>query len=453
VDLGVLLTLPVESIAIRAIVAAVLSVIAVRLLLRTGLRAPGVRVATALVPAMALVGVFVLTGTSLRLPTLMLPAQSPDALPIPTQGGYLHFAPVAVPLLVGTWALIAGSRLVRRGLQAVRVRAGAAQALRDAERDVRLEAMTRRLATALGIGVPRLAVVASCPGGAYVAGARRPVIVLGRDLLDQLDDAELEGVLAHELAHVKRRDNLVAIGLGALRDLVFFVPGGGWAVRQLHRERELAADQVAIGVTDRPGALAGGLLKVIESGRTPSHACAALAPPGDLVDRVRVLVDDPAPVSRARRGSETAAVAVVVVTATAAALVVPNLVAGADGQRDAVAVLWTNAAPAAAAETPVFSAEARAFDVYRRSSLAIGEPSVVVFAGQDEHGVENRRSTLRACSDGGASCPAPASRVGLGMRPQETITIDTAFTDRWRATPVAGEATDGIGLYWLARVQ
>jgi hypothetical protein len=41
VDLGVLLTLPVESIAIRAIVAAVLSVIAVRLLLRTGLRAPG----------------------------------------------------------------------------------------------------------------------------------------------------------------------------------------------------------------------------------------------------------------------------------------------------------------------------------------------------------------------------------------------------------------------------
>jgi hypothetical protein len=67
--------------------------------------------------------------------------------------------------------------------------------------------------------------------------------------------------------------------------------------------------------------------------------------------------------------------------------------------------------------------------------------------------VENRRSTLRACSDGGASCPAPASRVGLGMRPQETITVDTALTDRWRATPVAGEASDGIGLYWLARVQ
>jgi Zn-dependent protease with chaperone function len=452
VDLGVLLTLPVESIAIRAIVAAVLSIVGVRMLLRTGLRAPGVRVATALVPAMALVGVFVLTGTSLRLPALMLPAQSPDALPIPTQGGYLHFAPIAIPLLVGTWALVAGSRLGRRGLHVARIRAGAARALRDSERDLRLEAMTRRLATALGIALPRLAVVASCPGGAYVAGARRPVIVLGRDLLDQLDDAELEGVLAHELAHVRRRDNLVAIVLGALRDLMFFVPGGGWAVRQLHRERELAADQVAVGVTDRPGALASGLLKVIESRRSTSHACAALAPPGDLVDRVRVLVDDQAPVSRARRGSETAAVAAVVVTATAAALVGPNLVAGADGQRDAVAVLWTNAAPAEA-ETPVFSAEARAFDVYRRSNLAIGEPSVVVFAGQDEHGVENRRSTLRACSDGGAGCPAPTSRVGLGMRPQETITVDTALTDRWRATPVAGEASDGIGLYWLARVQ
>jgi Zn-dependent protease with chaperone function len=452
VDLGVLLTLPVESIAIRAIVAAVLSVLAVRLLLRAGLRAPGVRVVTALVPAMALVAVFVLTGTSLRLPTLMLPAQSPDALPIPTQGGYLHFAPVAVPLLVGTWALVAGTRLLRRALQAVRIRAAAAHALREGDRDPQLEATTRRPATALGIAVPRLAIVASCPGGAYVAGARRPVLVLGRDLLDQLDGAEVEGVLAHELAHVKRRDNLVALGLGALRDLVFFVPGGGWAVRQLHRERELAADQVAVGVTDRPGALASGLLKVIESSRAPSHACAALVPPGDLVARVRVLVDDPAPVSRARRGSETAAVAVVVVTATAAALVVPNLVAGAEGQRDAVALLWTNASPAVE-EAPVFTAEARAFDVYRRSSLEIGEPSVVVFAGQDEHGVENRRSTLRACSDGGASCPAPASRVGLGMRPQETITVDAALTDRWRATPVAGEASDGIGLYWLARVQ
>ena len=101
-----------------------------------------------------------------------------------------------------------------------------------------------------------MAVLPTCPGGALVVGTRQPVVLIGQDLLDRLDDAELEGVLAHELAHVRRRDNLVSAALGAARDLTFFVPGGGWAVRQLHRERELAADQVAVAATGRPGALA-----------------------------------------------------------------------------------------------------------------------------------------------------------------------------------------------------
>jgi hypothetical protein len=51
VDLGVLLTLPVESIAVRAIVATGAATLLVHALLRSGLRAPGVRVATALAPA------------------------------------------------------------------------------------------------------------------------------------------------------------------------------------------------------------------------------------------------------------------------------------------------------------------------------------------------------------------------------------------------------------------
>jgi Zn-dependent protease with chaperone function len=450
--LGVLITLPVESIAIRAIVAAVLSVLAVRLLLRLGLRSPGIRVATALVPALALLAVLVLTGTSLRLPSVMLPATSPDALPIPTRGGYLHFAPMAVPLLVGTWAMIAGTRLLRRARASLRARAGAAEALTTGTRSRELERVARRVADELRVAVPRIAIVERCPGGAYVVGTRRPVIVLGRDLLDQLDPEEAEGVLAHELAHVKRRDNLVSVGLGTLRDLAFFVPGGGWAVRQLHRERELAADQVAVEVTRRPGALAAGLLKALESGRSTANPCAAFAPSTDLVDRVRMLVEDAPPVSRVRRGSETVAVAAVVAGATAVALIGPTLIAGPQGERDAVAVLWTAVSPPAA-EEPVATGEARAFDIYRRSSLEVGQPSVVVHAGQDEHSVENRRSTLRACGEDAAPCPVPERRVGLGIQPQPTITVDTALTDRWRAVPFAGEGSDGIGVYWLARVE
>jgi Zn-dependent protease with chaperone function len=457
VDLGVLLTLPVESIAIRAIVATGAATLLVRALLRTGLRVPGVRVATALAPAAAIAGVVALTWSSLLLPAVMLPVEGSGALPIPVRDGYLHFAPVAVPLLVGAWAAVAGVRLWRRGARGRHACRRAEVALREGESAPRLEAMAARLAADLRVAAPAVTVLPTCRGGALVVGSRRPVVILGRDLLERLDEAELEGVLAHELAHVRRRDNLVATFLGAIRDLTFFVPFGGWAIRQLHRERELAADQVAVTATGRPGALASGLLKVLEVA-TPdeAHPCATLAPGGGLVDRVRVLVEDAPNLSSTRRTTEVVAVISAVLTAVVVALVLPSILAGSERQRDAVAVLWSTSSgtPAGGEEIMVVAGEARAFDVYRRSSLGAEQRNVVVYAQLDEHSVENRRSTLRACGSDGAVCPAPDARVGLGLRPRPTITVDDALTSRWQvASPVvSGSQTgDGFRVYWLQR--
>jgi Zn-dependent protease with chaperone function len=455
VDLGVLLTLPVESIAIRAILATGAATLLVRVLLRSGLRAPGVRVATALAPASAIAGVVALTWSSLHLPAVMLPVEGAGALPVPVQDGYLHFAPVAVPLLVGAWAAIAGVRLWRRTGRTRHAARLARVATRDGRGVRELEALAARLAADLRVTPPTVTVLPSCRGGAVVVGSRRPVVILGQDLLERLDAAELEGVLAHELAHVRRRDNLVATLLGAVRDLTFFVPFGGWAIRQLHRERELAADQVAVGVTRRPGALASGLLKVLEVAPDETHPCAALAPSGGVVDRVRILVDDTPPLSRVRRSSETVAVVSAIAAAVVVALVLPGVLAGAERQRDAVAVLWSTSAPMAANDrTPVAASEPRAFEVYRRSIVEPGQRNLVVQALLDEHSVENRRSTLRACGTDGADCPAPEPRVGLGLRPRPTITVDDTFTRRWEvATPVVSGSTsgDGFRVYWLQR--
>jgi Zn-dependent protease with chaperone function len=447
VDFGVLVAVPLESIVVRAVLATLGVVLVVRLLLRFGLRSSHARIATALAPAVALVVVVLVTGTSMRPPLLMFPAEGARAIPIPVRDGSLNFAPIAIPLLVGIWASVAGVRLTRRTGSLLRVRREALCAEGQRPGDPALQALAARIAASLEVPAPQVMVRTHCPGGAFVVGSRNPVIVIGAELLASLDEEELEGVLAHELAHVRRRDTLMATALGALRDLTFFVPGGGWAVQQLHRERELAADQVAVRVTERPGALASGLLKVLEVNPARDHACAALVPSGNLVDRVRVLVDDQAPPTWLRRSSETAAVAMVVMTATTAALVLPSAMAGSEQQRDALAFVWSSTPAVTAAEVP--TGEARAFDVYRRgSTLALDDATTIAGPRLDERTQENRRGTLHACASG--SCPIPERTLGLQLQPSAQP-VDDARSARWNATQVGrSDTADGFRLFWLA---
>jgi Zn-dependent protease with chaperone function len=446
-DWGVLLSVPLESVVVRVVLAAVAALLLVRLLLRSGLRSPQARVVSALAPGAALIAIVVVTGTSLQLPMLMIPSEGVDAITIPVQDGYLNFVPAAVPVLIGLWLTITGLRLTRRLVAVVRIRRQAVAWADACTPPARVRQIAVRVASALAVPTPRLAIRPSCPGGAYVVGTRRPIVVLGADLLDELDEQEIEGVLAHELAHVRRRDTLVATLLGALRDVTFFVPGGGWAVRQLHRERELAADQLAVSATRRPGALASGLLKVLESAPSKTQACAALVPSGDLVGRVRVLVDDRPPATRLRRASEHLLVVGVVATATAGALVVPTLVSGADQQRDALALVWSNTQPMTVAEVP--TGEARAFDVYRRSNLDTASPSSLA-PRLDEQLQENRRAVLHACEADG--CPIADRIVGLQLQPSVRA-VDAATRQRWDITPVGGGAqpADGFRVFWLTR--
>lgn len=447
-DLGVLVAVPLESIVVRAVLVTLGVVLVVRLLLRFGLRSSHARIATALAPAAALVIVVLLTGTSMRPPLLMLPAEGARAISIPVRDGSLNFAPIAIPLLVAIWASIAGFRLVRRSLALLRVRRDALAGDGQRKGPPALQALATRVAASLDVPAPKVMVRDRCRGGAFVVGARHPVIVIGADLLAALDHEELEGVLAHELAHVRRRDTLVATALGSLRDLTFFVPGGGWAVQQLHRERELAADQLAVGVTERPGALASGLLKVLEASPARDHACAALVPSGNLIDRVRVLVEDEPPPTRLRRSSETMAVVLVVVSATTAALVLPSAIAGPDHQRDALAFVWSSTPAVVAAEVP--GGEARAFDVYRRgASIGVDETATIAGPRLDERAQENRRGTLHACAAG--SCPIPERTLSLQLQPT-VIPVDDARSARWNATQVGrSDTADGFRLFVLAR--
>lgn len=445
-DLGVLLSIPLDSVAVRAVLATLLGVVLARILLRRGLRAPRARAASALAPATALVVVLLLSGMTPQLPIVMLPAEAGAELPIPVRHGYVHFAPMAVPVLLGAWALVAGGRLLRRSVSGLMLRTRLRRLLAAAQPVPRVAYAATQAAAALGVATPRIATPPTCPSGAYVAGVRRPVLVVGRDLVDRLDADELDAVIAHELAHIHRRDLLVAGLLGVLRDVTFFVPGGGWALRQLHGERELAADQVAVQTTGRPGALASGLLKVLDAGRRAPSAAVTLVPHTTVVDRIRFLVEDRPRPSAARRNVEFALVAVITTAAVVGALIAPALLAESGTHREALALVWS-AEPAQ--DEPAPSRDPRAFSVYRQSELGLATTPSGVRGQHAERLQENRRATLRACADAG--CQTPSGEVSLGLQPP-TVRFDASRVASWQVTPVGGEeAADGFQVFWLAR--
>ena len=97
---------------------------------------------------------------------------------------------------------------------------------------------------------------------ALTYGLFRPRVLLSTWMVEHLDQRELEAVLAHELAHAARRDYLVIWLATVLRDAFFYLPTSWAAYRQLQREKEVACDDLAAGVTSRPLALASALGKV-----------------------------------------------------------------------------------------------------------------------------------------------------------------------------------------------
>ncbi|WP_338740660.1 zinc metalloprotease HtpX [Haloplanus salilacus] len=167
----------------------------------------------------------------------------------------------------------------------------------DADEYPRLHAMVDRLCQQADLPKPDVAVADTTMPNAFAAGRsqKNSTVCVTEGLLRTLDEEELEGVMAHELAHVKNRDVMVMTIASFLSTLAFMVVRWGWLfgggrnrqggggvvvaivvslvvwivsfflVRALSRYREYAADRGAAAITGRPSALASALLKI--SGR------------------------------------------------------------------------------------------------------------------------------------------------------------------------------------------
>ena len=95
---------------------------------------------------------------------------------------------------------------------------------------------------------------------AALEGIVFPTVVVSRGLLATVDDAELDAVVAHEIAHLATGGNRESLVLWTLRALQAFNPCALLIFRALLEAREAHCDWLAATVTERPGTLASALL-------------------------------------------------------------------------------------------------------------------------------------------------------------------------------------------------
>ncbi|HLK64083.1 MAG TPA: M56 family metallopeptidase [Bryobacteraceae bacterium] len=123
-----------------------------------------------------------------------------------------------------------------------------------------------------------------------VVGWLRPVILAPVGVLCGLAPEQVEALLAHELAHVRRHDYLVNVLQGIAESLLFYHPAVWWISSQIRAEREHCCDDIAVAATGDVLVYTRALAE-LESMR-PAHFKAALsANDGSLLRRIRRLTD------------------------------------------------------------------------------------------------------------------------------------------------------------------
>jgi multidrug resistance efflux pump len=114
-------------------------------------------------------------------------------------------------------------------------------------------------------------------------GWLKPTIVFPVAALAGLSPAQIEALLAHELAHVRRHDYLVNLLQSFVEVVLFYHPAIWWLSRRVRIERELCCDDEAVGICDR--LVYATALTDLAAMRAPRVALAATG--GDLLARVR----------------------------------------------------------------------------------------------------------------------------------------------------------------------
>jgi bla regulator protein blaR1 len=126
-------------------------------------------------------------------------------------------------------------------------------------------------------------------------GWLKPIILIPAAMLSGLTPTQLDMLILHELAHIRRHDYLVNFFQTLIETLLFFHPAVLWISKQMRNEREYCSDDIAVKVGGSPIAYAhtladtASLCRKHRSHAIPNMAMAASG--GDLKQRVVRLID------------------------------------------------------------------------------------------------------------------------------------------------------------------
>ncbi len=140
----------------------------------------------------------------------------------------------------------------------------------------------------LHIGVPVVSSASIFEPGVF--GIFRPALLLPSGIGDRLAPPELQAILAHELCHVRRRDNLWAVIHMVVEAVFWFHPLVWWLGTRLMEEREMACDEDVLRRGSEAEAYAEGILKVCELYLQSPLACTAGVTGSNLKKRIETIM-------------------------------------------------------------------------------------------------------------------------------------------------------------------
>jgi beta-lactamase regulating signal transducer with metallopeptidase domain len=203
---------------------------------------------------MAIAALPFLTGAFSSIPTLR-------AAVLPTS---THHSAITLPAswalyLFAAWAVIASLSLSRVvvSLRHIRALRQSCVAIDPEQLDPRIRetlntASSIALCTSEQVQVPT------------AIGFFKPAVVIPSWLLGELSPEELNQILLHEIAHLRRRDDWTNLAQQIVKALFFFHPAVWWIERKLSLEREMACDDAVLAATAQPRAYAECLAHLAE---------------------------------------------------------------------------------------------------------------------------------------------------------------------------------------------